>query len=262
MIYACQKQTAGQIHLLHHLIYPRYPYASLVSVSSVKDFNDLKIRIYFINKFLYLLCDEEEEYLSIVKDRVVHLLGLIGSLIAYIAIGLSIYLSPWFKWESNALSDLGHAQRSEVAPIFNFGLLVSGFIIAIYSVKSLSKYAKYTSISLTFSALMLQTVATFDEIYSNLHFLVSVLFFVSIGFSCIIYSIEKKSILAALAFTVGLLSWMLYWAGLYKAGVAVPEVISAVAATLCIIQSTLKILNIYGNKSANMRDHTGSASHQ
>ncbi|MBS7653866.1 MAG: DUF998 domain-containing protein [Candidatus Bathyarchaeia archaeon] len=200
--------------------------------------------------------------MSIVKDKVVHLLGLVGSSIAYIAIGLSIYLSPWFKWESNALSDLGHAQRSGVAPIFNFGLLASGFIIAIYSVKSLSKYAKYTSISLTFSALMLQTVATFDEIYGNLHFLVSILFFVSMGFSCFIYSLEKKSILGALAFTVGLLSWMLYWAGLYKAGVAVPEIISTVTATLCIIQSTLKILNIHENKSADMCDHIGSTSRQ
>lgn len=201
---------------------------------------------------------EGEEYL---KEKIPHLLGLIGSLIAYIAIGLSIYLSPWFRWESSALSDLGHAQRSGVAPIFNFGLLASGYIITIYSVKSLSKYAKYTSISLTFSALMLQAVATFDEIYGNLHFLVSVLFFVSIGFSCIIYSIEKKSILAALAFTVGLSSWTLYWAGSYKAGVAVPEIISAVAATLCIIQSTLKIINIHGNKSADMRDHIRSNSH-
>lgn len=198
----------------------------------------------------------------IVKDKVIHLLGLIGPSIAYVTMGLSIYLSPWFKWECNALSDLGHAQRSEVAPIFNFGLLLSGFIITVYSVKSLSKYAKYSSISLTFSALLLQTVATFDEIYGNLHFLVSVLFFVSIGFSCIIYSVEKKSILAALAFTAGLLSWALYWAGLYKAGVAVPEIISAVAATLCIIHSTLKILNILRNKSADIREHIRSTSHQ
>jgi hypothetical membrane protein len=206
-----------------------------------------------------MLIRRRKEYL---RDKILHLLGIIGPLIAYIAIGLSIYLSPWFRWESNALSDLGHAQRSGVAPIFNFGLLASGFLITIYSVKSLSEYAKYTSISLTFSALMLQAVAAFDEIYGDLHFLVSILFFVSIGFSCIIYSIEKKSILAALAFTVGLSSWILYWAGLYKSGVAVPEIISAVAATLCIVQSTFKILNAHRDKSFSMHGHTGSNAHK
>ena len=197
-----------------------------------------------------------------IKGNLAALLGIVGPLTAYIFIGLSIGLSTSFSWYRNALSDLGHAQRSGVAPIFNFGLLASGFLITIYSVKSLSEYAKYTSMSLTFSALMLQAVAAFDEIYGDLHFLVSILFFVSIGFSCIIYSIEKKSILAALAFTVGLSSWILYWAGLYKSGVAVPEIISAVAATLCIVQSTFKILNAHGDKSFSIHGHTGSTAHK
>jgi len=176
------------------------------------------------------------------KDKFFALFGFIGPLIAYASIGLSIYLSGWFSWERNALSDLGHAQKSVVAPIFNFGLLIAGFIITLYSVKSLSKYAKNTSISLAFSALMLQTVATFDEIYGSLHFLVSILFFVSAGLSCVIYFMEKKSLVALVAFVVGLMAWILYWFDLYKAGIAVPEIISAIAVTSCIIEASLKIL--------------------
>lgn len=56
-------------------------------------------------------------------DRVYALFGVIGPLLAYVFIGVSIMLSPWFTWESSALSDLGHSVNSEVASIFNIGLL-------------------------------------------------------------------------------------------------------------------------------------------
>jgi hypothetical membrane protein len=172
------------------------------------------------------------------------LLGIAGPLIAYMFIGLSIGLSPSFSWYRNALSDLGHAQKSNVSPIFNFGLLLSGFLITIYSVKSLINYAKYTGISVAFSALMLQAVAAFDEIYGRIHFVVSVLFFVSAGISCIIYFVEKRSLIALMSFLTGLLAWLTYWFGVYNAGIAVPEIISAIAVTSCIIQSALKIIGV------------------
>lgn len=181
------------------------------------------------------------------KENLVILLGIFGPLIAYASIGLSIYLSPSFNWYKNALSDLGHAQKSNVAPIFNSGLLISGFLITIYSVKSLINYAKYTSLSLIFSSLMLQAVAAFDEIYGRIHFAVSVLFFVSAGAACIIYFLEKKSTVAIVSFLVGLTSWLLYWTNVYEAGVAVPEFISAVAVTVCLIQSSLKMLKYEGD---------------
>lgn len=176
-------------------------------------------------------------------DKFFAILGITSPLIAYICIGLSIYLSGSFSWHISALSDLGHAQESNVSLIFNSGLLVSGFLTALYSVKSLSNYAKYTSISLSFSALMLQAVATFDEIYGSIHFIVSILFFVSAGATCLIYSIEKKSILAASAFLIGLLSWVLWWIDIYEVGIAVPEIVSALAVTLCIMHSAIKIMN-------------------
>ena len=65
------------------------------------------------------------------EERVYALFGVVGPLVAYISMGVSIVLSPWFSWESNALSDLGHAFRSEVASIFNFGLLLAGFLMMI-----------------------------------------------------------------------------------------------------------------------------------
>jgi hypothetical membrane protein len=43
------------------------------------------------------------------EERVAALFGVVGPLVAYISIRVSIVLLPWLGWESNALSDVGHA---------------------------------------------------------------------------------------------------------------------------------------------------------
>lgn len=181
------------------------------------------------------------------SDKRSALLGVVGPLVAYVFISASIMFSPWFSWQSNALSDLGHSVNSGVAPLFNFGLFLTGFLIIIYSIKPLKNYAKYTSCCLLIAAFMLQLVAVFDEVYGLLHFAVSVLFFASLGVSSIVYAIEKKSILAAVAFIIGLGSWMLLWTGVYGGGVAIPETISSIAVTSWIIFAALRILLDFSN---------------
>jgi len=175
------------------------------------------------------------------NKEVCALLGAVGPLVAYVSIGVSIALSPWFSWKRNALSDLGHAVKSGVAPIFNFGLLLAGFLVMVYAVMALRNYAKWTSYSLVISAFLLQLVAVFDEVYGPLHFVVSVLFFVSLGPTSILYAIERKSSLAVIGFIIGLLLWVFYWARIYSAGVAVPETLSTVAVIPWIASSALKI---------------------
>lgn len=175
------------------------------------------------------------------NDKNLTWFGIFGPVVAYITIIVSILYSPWFSWEKNALSDLGHSTRSSVATIYNLGLLLAGFFIIIFAITVFKKYAKYTGISLTVCGFFLQLVATFDEVYGNLHYVVSVLFFVSIGITSILYAIEKKSFPAAIAFAIGLISWILYWLKIYNAGVAVPETISSIVAVAWIIQSAIKI---------------------
>ena len=174
------------------------------------------------------------------NERAYALFGVIGPLLAYVSIGISIALSPWFSWERSALSDLGHAVESGVATIFNFGLLLTGFLLTIYAVKVQKRYARWTGCSLAISAFTLQLIAVFDEVYGLLHFVVSVSFFVSLGITSLLYAAETKSYSAGAAFTVGLVSWIFYWAEIYSAGVAVPETISSAVALLWIIPSALK----------------------
>jgi len=175
------------------------------------------------------------------NEKIYALFGAVGPLVAYIFIGVSIALSPWFSWERNALSDLGHAVKSGVAPIYNFGLLLTGFLLMIYGVTVLRGYARWTSYSLAISAFILQLVAAFDEVYGLLHSVVSFLFFVSLGSTSIMYAMERKSSLAVIAFIIGFFSWIFYWARIYSAGVAVPETISSVAVLSWIISSALRI---------------------
>jgi hypothetical membrane protein len=174
------------------------------------------------------------------NDRNYALFGILGPLTAFIFIGVSIVLSPWFSWENNALSDLGNSMNSDAAPIFNFGLLLSGFFTILFSLTRFRKHTKYTGYFLILSGLALQLVATFNEVYKPLHFQVSVLFFLSLCFVSVSYIIENKSILAVIALVVGLSSWILYGLEIYSIGIAVPETVSSMAISVWIVRSALR----------------------
>jgi hypothetical membrane protein len=176
-----------------------------------------------------------------VNERNYAFFGLLGPLTAILFILIAIIVSPWFSWWSNALSDLGHSVLREAAPWFNFGLLLSGFFMILYPLMVFKKYAKYTSFFLLVAGLSLQLIATFDEVYGSIHFLVSVLFFAALGFASISYAVEKKSVVALVALVVGLASWILYGAEIIDTGIAVPEAVSAVAAFTWMVLSALEI---------------------
>jgi len=175
------------------------------------------------------------------REKDYALLGLIAPTTAIVSIAAAILSSPWFRWENNALSDLGHSVHSAAAPIFNFGLLLTGFLIIVFAVASFRNHAKYTSCLLTLTGFSLQLVATFDEVYGTIHFVVSILFFAALGLASISYAIEKKSTLAAAAFIIGMLSWILYGIEAYSAGIAVPETISSMAVVTWVASASIKM---------------------
>ena len=173
--------------------------------------------------------------------RIVAVLGILAPFLGHIFIAISIALSPWFSWERNALSDLGHAVRSEVAPVFNFGLLAASFLLIIYAVSIMREHLKLTGYGLSVSTFFLALIAVFDEVYGSLHFIVSILFFVSLALTSLIYVVEERSYLGALAFFTLSISWIFYLFAADRIGVAVPEIISTLAASSWIIYSAIKI---------------------
>jgi hypothetical membrane protein len=181
------------------------------------------------------------EVVSIIKERYYAVSGILAPIVAVVFITASIMMAPWFNWNNNALSDLGHSAERNVAPFFNLGLLLCGFLTIIYSLTSFRSYARYTSYFLILAGLALQLVATFDEAYGVLHFQVSVLFFISLGFASISYFIEKRSIIAAAAFVVGSISWIFFGLKVYNTGIAVPEAISSIATASWFMVSALRL---------------------
>ncbi len=163
------------------------------------------------------------------------ILAILGPAVAYVLIAVSIVLSPWFSWGSDALSDLGHSTKSAAAPYYNAGLFIGGFFLIGYAILNLRLRRPFTAVALTLSALALQSVGVYDEIYGPLHGFVSVAFFLLLWVTMIIYAGEARNLLTAVPIVGYMLVWVLYWAGLYLGGVALPEAASSAFATAWLV---------------------------
>jgi hypothetical membrane protein len=168
------------------------------------------------------------------------LFGVLGPLLVYLSILASLVLSPWFSWENNALSDLGNPITSDVAWIFNLGLLFAGFFLTIYTTTVFKKHAKYSSFCLLASTFLVQLLASINESYGSFHYVVAVPHFVMLSFTSIVYTIEKRSIFALVTFVIVMFSWLIYVVNIFNIGIAVPETVSKLVL-LWIIYSAIKI---------------------
>jgi len=180
-------------------------------------------------------------------ERVYALFGVFGPLLVYASIALSLLISPWFSWESNALSDLGHAVTSDAAPIFNLGLLLAGFLLMVYALTVFQKHAKYSSFCLLVSTFFVQLLAVFNEVYGSLHYVVAVPHFVMLSLTSIVYTVEKRSAVALVTFIIVMFSWLVYGLNIFNIGIAVPETVSKLVLAW-IMYSAIKI---YFDKESN-----------
>lgn len=152
-------------------------------------------------------------------------------IISLATILLAVAMSPWFNIYDNALSDLGHAIRSQAAPVFNAGLVFGG--VSAYTVAVLSSSAKKVyRVIMACTAVALILVGVFDEVYGRLHFAVSVLFFLSVlAFLLAYFAIEKNESIAVRALSLAgvLVSVALWYAHLalgIPRGAAIPEIVN------------------------------------
>ena len=174
------------------------------------------------------------------EERVYALFGVFGPLLVYVSIAVSLLLSPWFSWETNALSDLGHAVTSDAAAVFNGGLLLAGFLLMIYALTAFKEHAKYSSICLLVSTFFVQLLAVFNEAYGSLHYSVAVPHFVMLSVTSIVYTVEKRSAFALATFLIVMFSWLVYSLNIFNIGIAVPETVSKLVL-LWIMYSAIKI---------------------
>ena len=70
-------------------------------------------------------------------SRIGSIAGIASPIIGILMVLLSIYFSPWFNWQENALSDLGVEQAggTQIAIyLFNIGMIIAGSLIALFVV--------------------------------------------------------------------------------------------------------------------------------
>jgi hypothetical membrane protein len=181
--------------------------------------------------------------------------GVLTPVVAFTCISLSIASAPEFSWVDNALSDLG-VMHGFAAAVFNYGLIVSGILCSIFAT-NLVRLLRFDVFShdarllypdnrgvggvLIFSlaCLALVAIGVFPENVKYLHFFASVAFFVlligallhmGIGF----WRAKQKQIamFTLLLSVVAAAPWLLLFLVRYVSGVAIPELIAAVAGGL------------------------------
>jgi len=160
-------------------------------------------------------------------------LALSAVLVPLAFIAAAALASGWFRLLENALSDLGHATRSNVAPLFNFGLAAGGFLLAAHGLTCAVRRSPHIGATLAAAGFLLTLVAVFDEVYGRLHFYVSVAFFLSLAVLLAEYAAWSRGArraLALLALAVGAASWALHLGLGVPRGAALPELVSVGAA--------------------------------
>ena len=167
--------------------------------------------------------------MSISRESTYIALGIMGFVLPLAFVAVAAAYSQWFNLVDNALSDLGHATKSEVAPIFNLGLSLGGFIVGVYAICYVLPASRLFGCILAFSGYSLVLVAVFDEVYGILHFTVSVIFFLSLTAFMVTYAVCNKSWWAALGVVAGVVSWVLHFNYVIPRGAAIPELVSIAA---------------------------------
>ncbi|MFX1319303.1 MAG: DUF998 domain-containing protein [Promethearchaeota archaeon] len=208
----------------------------------------------------------------LISSRFSGLCGIIGPILALIGIALAIWVSPWFNWFDNALSDLGHPTMlggshgvpglNPAAPIFNTSLILTGLITLIltvwlirYQIFEGSIIGVIAAILLTISQFFLIGIGVFHEGFGYTHFIVSLGFFVTLLIAGMIYGVRLMQekhlrLIGIVAFILALSSaliWVAYYLSLLPfTGVAIPEIISAVFAMVWVFP--LCVLLILGKR--------------
>ena len=166
-------------------------------------------------------------------------------------IGINYY--PEFGWTQNALSDLG-VQEGVTAPLFNYGLIISGILTLIFATglfvflgDKLS--GKIGAFILILDAFALTAIGIFPENAKPMHYYASVAFFVLlpivafvIGAAFLLMAKVKIGLFTFLAAIVAVAVWVIQFSIRFVPGVAIPEAVSALSASAWSIVLGFKML--------------------
>jgi hypothetical membrane protein len=180
-------------------------------------------------------------------------IGLLTPVSALLFIGLAIASYPEFSWVDNALSDLG-VVAGVTSILFNFGLFVSGLFSLVFSLclfKFLDEHVvgKVGAAFFVLASLALEGIGGFPENVRPFHFVFSVAFFVLVPIALLVIAGYYLLTRQRRMFTFTLLMafaaaapWILQYLFHYVSGVAVPEAVSALVASVWVLVLSGKML--------------------
>ena len=201
------------------------------------------------------------------EDRSIRLGGIAGiasPVIGILMVFLSIYFSPWFVWESNALSDLGVEQAggTQIAIyLFNIGMIIAGSLIALFVVLTRSilpsnRRNKIAYAILFIGGINLALIGIFTENFPMIHRTVAMMYFVTTPISLMIIGSGKIasdrafgifSIGAGAVALIVILGLILSIVGIsvgeiYPEGAAIPEIVEAIILGLWVGIAGIRVL--------------------
>ena len=184
------------------------------------------------------------------------IVGIVIPEIAFVFIILSILTYPQFSWANNALSDLG-VVAGVTAVLFNFGLILVGsltifFSIGLYTFLNKNIVGKVGAVVFGAAGVALigigwatENVRAFNFPW---HYFFSFAFFALVPIGLLViagyFFITSARNLAALTLLIAVLAaapWVLYFLVQYVPGVAIPELISSLAASAWAVGVGLKM---------------------
>ncbi len=124
------------------------------------------------------------------RFRILLVFGIIGPVVALSLTFLDIILSPWFSWDTNALSDLGVHPYSF---LFNMGLIfeAAANLLFVIGLRKLGHANRGTAIALAVAGFSLGLVGIFTENYHPFHMVFALIYFIIFPLGIISFSVEK-----------------------------------------------------------------------
>lgn len=181
------------------------------------------------------------------------LCGILGSVLPLIMVLAATFLSSWFSWETNALSELGVGEESV---LFNSAMLLGGvlnflFDIGLYRYFNKEKQARTGVTSIMLSSVFLALSGIFTIGCHLMHVIVALGYFVlaPAGFIIIGYRtkdsmIKKLSIAFGIAALAAILILpIIIYVTPFNVGFAVPELIEALIILVWAVFMSTKLLS-------------------
>jgi hypothetical membrane protein len=175
--------------------------------------------------------------------------------LTFILVILAVFqAASWFSWTGNALSDLG--VHDESAVLFNSGLIVGGILTIIFAFGLMRSYQNQTigrdgAFFLLLAGIFLASIGIFPETApNNIHYIVSVAFFAAFPMSLLIQSIaliqthtsRKLGAFTLVMAITAIIPWAIWMPLRPYEGVAIPELVAGLAATIWSFVMSIKLL--------------------